>query len=66
MTQLPGLAKLPSDAALRTSGPQTTVIVFADAMWRIAVDLADWDDDLVIDRYDGWHAGRQPMFGSAP
>ena len=59
-----GLAKLPWVAARQTSDPQTAVVAFADAMWRIAVDLADWDDDLVIDRHDGLHAGRQPMFDS--
>ena len=61
-----GLAKLPWDAARRTPDPHTTVVAFADAIWQVAVDLGDWDADLVIDRHDGWHASRQPMFRSEP
>jgi hypothetical protein len=61
-----GVFKLPWDAARRASDPQTTVIAFADAIWKMAVDLGGWDDNLVIARHDGWYAGRQPMFGSAP
>jgi hypothetical protein len=60
-----GLFKLPWDAARRASDPQTAVMAFADAIWKMAVDLGAWDD-LVIGRHDGWYAGRQPMFGSAP
>lgn len=60
-----GLFKLPWDAARRAPDPQGAVVAFADALWRIAVDRGGWDD-LVIDRRDGWYAGRQPMFGSAP
>jgi len=59
-----GLAQLSWDAARRTPDPETTVVAFADAIWQIAVDLGDWDADLVIDRHDGWHAARHPMFRS--
>ena len=61
-----GIFKLPWDAARRAPDPQGAVIAFSDALWRIAVDLGGWDDDLVIVRHDGWYAGRQPMFDSVP
>jgi hypothetical protein len=61
-----GLAKLPWDAARRTPDPEATVVAFADALWQAAVDLGGWDADLVIDRYDGWAASRQPMFRAEP
>lgn len=61
-----GLFKLPWDAVQQAPDPHNAVVQFADDIWRAAVDLGAWDGDLVIDRHDGWYAGHQPMFDSAP
>jgi len=60
-----GLAKLPWDVAISSADPETTVVQFADAVWRAAVELGGWDAALVLPRRDGWYASQHSMFGSS-
>ncbi len=61
-----GLANLPWDAALATPEPTGAVVAFGDAVYRAAVELGGWDSDLILERRDGWFAGKHPMYVSSP
>jgi len=60
-----GLVVLPWDAVRSSDDPEATVVRFADAVYRAAVDLGGWPADLVGERHDGWHASRNPVFEPA-
>ena len=61
-----GLANLPWDAARATPEPTGAVVAFGDAVYRAAVELGGWDSDLILERRDGWFAGKHPMYVSSP
>jgi Family of unknown function (DUF5996) len=61
-----GLANLPWDAARAMPDPTGAVVAFGDAVYRAAVELGGWDSDLILERRDGWFAGKHPMYVSRP
>jgi hypothetical protein len=61
-----GVANLPWDAARAMPDPAAAVVAFGDAVYRAAVELGGWGSDLILERRDGWFAGKYPMYGSRP
>jgi Family of unknown function (DUF5996) len=57
-----GLISLPWDAVVASDDPHATVVRFADAVYAAAVELGGWPDNLVAERFDGWHASSHPVF----
>ncbi len=55
-----GLVKLPWNALVKHPDPASVIIAFGDAVYRAAVQLAGWSADLVMPRFDGWHASSTP------
>ena len=55
-----GLVVLPWNALAEVADPTGAVVTFGDAVYRAAVELAGWPADLVMARFDGWHASTTP------
>lgn len=55
-----GLVKLPWSTLIEHPDPTSSIVAFGDTVYRAAVELAGWPGDLVMDRFDGWHASRTP------
>jgi hypothetical protein len=46
--------------------PAAAVVAFGDAVYRAAVEFGGWGSDLILERRDGWFAGKHPMYVSRP
>lgn len=55
-----GLVLLPWNELIERPNPTSSIIAFGDAVYRASVELADWPTDLVMARFDGWHASKTP------
>ena len=55
-----GLALLPWRELAGAADPVAAIISFGDAIYRSAVELAHWPSELVMARFDGWHASSTP------
>ena len=53
-----GLAVLPWSALREQDDPRAAIVAFGDAVYRAAVDLADWPAKLLGPVCDGWHMSR--------
>jgi Family of unknown function (DUF5996) len=53
-----GLVLLPWSVLREQQDPHGAVVSFGEAVYRAAVELADWPSDLIGPRCDGWHMSR--------
>lgn len=57
-----GLITLPWEAVCASDDPKATIIRFGDAVYKAAIELGGWPDDLTGSRHDGWYASTHLVF----